>query len=53
MKGAFLVEPYNVEDLKSKIEILLSNPKLLENSDLKSEEICFRTFQSAQHGNSN
>nr|WP_320038584.1 glycosyltransferase [uncultured Bacteroides sp.] len=49
-EGAFLVEPYNVEDLKNKIEILLSNPKLLENSDLKARKFVLEHFNQLNMG---
>jgi Glycosyltransferase len=49
-EGAFLVEPYNVEDLKNKIEMLLSNPKLVEKSDLKARNFILDHFNQLNMG---
>jgi Glycosyltransferase len=49
-EGAFLVEPHNVEDLKNRIIMLLEDPQLIEDNDLKARKYILDNFTQEKMG---
>lgn len=47
-KGSFFVKPYDVEDMRTKLKLLLNNKKLLANANRKSRPYVIEHFSKAQ-----
>ncbi len=47
-KGSFFVKPYDVEDMRAKLKLLLNNKILLAESDKKSRKFVLENFSEKQ-----
>ncbi|MES2502732.1 MAG: glycosyltransferase family 4 protein [Pseudomonadota bacterium] len=47
-KGSFFVKPYDLEDMRAKIKLLLNNKRLLAESDKKSRQYVLENFSEQQ-----
>ncbi|MDP2229623.1 glycosyltransferase family 4 protein [Methylotenera sp.] len=47
-KGSFFVKPYDVKDMREKIELLLNNKKLLDQTSSKSRKYVIENFSEKQ-----